>query len=263
MARRTELEARVTRSMVQDMRVVGANLNTRTNAWTIRIKGSTGDRVYRVVFKTDSNACTCPDFFSRGGDHCKHIFFIINRVVEDRVLAARMIDSPKHTPIYQLEPRLPELFHSIFFEGIPRQTTDLESETETETAATHGHDEAEAEEDPEEVCAICLELIVSPAERENAHTHGNGNGSTRHRKWTCGQCKHRLHKRCFESWYFHAPGPGLPKCPLCRVPIKPRERMHVFFGSRGRSHAQGFSIGGGIASALGIGVTHRTNPHPR
>lgn len=290
MSRRAELEARVTRSMIQNMHVVGANFNARTSAWTIRVKGASGDRVYRVVFRTDATSCTCPDFFSRGGDHCKHIFFIVNRVLEDRRLAARMIDSPKYTPVNQLEPRVSEQFYYIFFDGIPSQTATATNATRDADAASLGAIQEEYDEDIDhnedidqdedederahtqteaeaETCAVCLDPLPAKHNRDRRQTQSTSAVQRAHerarereeRVWACRQCKNRLHHHCFQAWYFRAPGPGAPKCPLCRAPtvVWDQRRFHLFQEAHGESYRSTrahFTSSPGIASALGIGA---------
>ena len=175
------MSSRAERAILQRMFLMCAT-NKGANGWTFLVQGSRGT-CYDVHFHDVSLSCTCPDFEQRELV-CKHMFFIVGRVLGDRKL---MNTLGRHT-----SPAAAALSTAGFATRIEARlreclsTTGDEEEEESNKYGTAGD------------CVVCFEQLV----RASA-------------AWACKGCGQAcMHLECAICWFKRS-----PSCPLCRSPI--------------------------------------------
>lgn len=173
---------------------------TDLGVW-LDVLGSTGN-VYRVSLTSTGNRCACLDF-AKGGGVCKHLLFVMLRVLklsreDHRVWQTALTAS-------ELQPLLASLR-----EG-QAGTDDLAPEKAVlrgYRAATVGIEAHKVQPLPAE-CPICFEEISEGA------TASYAVDSTKSAV-ACGSCGHHLHNDCHKRWA-ESSSKG-STCPLCRSP---------------------------------------------
>lgn len=157
-----------------------------------------GGNVYKVVIGKDPR-CECADYGKRGGNPCKHIFFILHRVLkvsrENPSLWQKRLITKEVESVFGNAP-------SVNMDG-----TILADSAVTEKYAQirQSQEEENAEEGRRpltDACAICMEDF-------NAQ-------STEATVW-CKNCKNNLHRDCMSKWLSARTG-GNATCPFCRGP---------------------------------------------
>lgn len=170
--------------------------------WNFLVQGSRATN-YNVHFDPEAMHCTCPDYAQRG-EVCKHIYFIVGRVLSDvtlmhaletdragadEVFAAGFSERMAH----RLRARLDT--EGTAGEGTAEGGTAGEG-TAGEGATTEGTTgEGTATGVPD--CVVCFEPLPPAA-------------------WRCHCCRQQcLHLPCAERWFKRT-----PSCPLCRAPTR-------------------------------------------
>lgn len=152
--------SRVDKALSQPMYLMSA-LRTGDSDWNFLVQGSSGTNYY-LHFSDQRFVCECPDFVKRR-DLCKHVYFIIGRVLGDVELMTDV----------ELGLTASELFQSEY--GFTRRLEDrLRRCLDSDVGNAAGG---------EGDCAICFEsLCEKPV-------------------WTCDGCKQSvLHSGCAERW---------------------------------------------------------------
>jgi hypothetical protein len=160
--------------------------------WNFLVQGASSS-LYYVHMSPERWQCECPDF-TRRGDCCKHIFFIVGRVLGDRELmedievglSAAELFSPAVAFTERLEIRLSA-----------RLAADTPDSDEF-AASTGGGGAAGVGTGPGADCVICFEALGVNA-------------------WVCDSgCKQRaMHTGCAARWLKKK-----SSCPLCRAPAR-------------------------------------------
>ncbi|CAJ1455457.1 unnamed protein product, partial [Effrenium voratum] len=154
------------------------------------VLGSTGN-VYHVELRSQGNACSCLDF-AKGGGVCKHLLFVMLRVLklardDHRVWQSGLTES-------ELQPLLSAL-RSSDFQGVQADATVMRGYQQ----AAGGGGGAARQPLPAD-CPICFEEILSESGASDF----------------CRVCGHNLHTDCQRRWA--ASGNCGDTCPMCRSP---------------------------------------------
>jgi hypothetical protein len=153
--------------------------------WDFLVQGSRATS-YHVHICPESMACTCPDFQLRR-ETCKHIFFMVGRVLADVALMNDLEngDGPE------------ALVAACFSERIERRLRarlDAAKTTCGDTSDNSGTGSGPDETCRSEAdCVVCFEPLASMG-------------------WCCKRCrKECMHLDCAKRWLKQT-----PSCPLCR-----------------------------------------------
>lgn len=144
----------------------------------VDLAGSTGN-VYTVRV-THIPECTCPDFRIRNNPQCKHILYVLLKVLKT--------PEPLHYQAAFLTSELEEIFNHAG--PLPTETVNVQ-------------DKDGKRKPIEGDCPICCEELSAETETETI-------------VW-CQTCGNNEHKTCFEQWAA-TKGNGLVTCPYCRAP---------------------------------------------
>ncbi|KAH0285701.1 hypothetical protein KCU62_g7325, partial [Aureobasidium sp. EXF-3399] len=142
----------------------------------IDLAGSTGN-IYTVKI-THVPECTCPDFRVRGNPQCKHILYVLLKVLK--------ASEPLNFQVAFLTSELEEIF-------------DHAGPLPTETI--HAEDKDGKRKPIEGDCPICCEELSKEKEAI---------------VWCQAACGNNLHKTCFDQWAA-TKGHGQVTCPYCRT----------------------------------------------
>ncbi|KAH9905471.1 hypothetical protein F4778DRAFT_709373 [Xylariomycetidae sp. FL2044] len=191
---------------------------SRTSAGTpqcpeeyVELTGSTGN-IYTVHI-AQLPTCTCPH--ARNGNQCKHILYVMSRVLRARL---------EH--VYQLALLSSEL-QEIFRDAPPIEIGD-------EASGTKKTDKNRKEIEGD--CPICF----TPFEDSEEIVYCRA---------TCGQ---NIHQECFEMWAAtknRAGGKDKVTCPMCRTPWQGDDDMVKKIKNTGKVGADGYV---NVADQLGI-----------
>lgn len=155
------------------------------------VMGTTGN-VYTVTIENEPS-CTCPDFQLRQR-RCKHIFFILMRVMKVDNERQKIYDDFELLDMFS---NIPKITHNLIakkklrkkYQKLKKKLKETEEENEEEEEEDEDvkkDKEGLAEQKPiqdDDVCPICLDNIKD-------------NGDLVY----CKKCGNSLHKKCFEMW---------------------------------------------------------------
>ena len=165
---------RIEKALKQRMYLINASMISENN-WKFIVEGSTG--IHYDVLINNKLSCSCKDFTTR---HliCKHIYFIIVRVLKNSDLIELVNGQGPNICIFSLKLNLNENFNKILN---PR----FKNNKETFNVM-----------DIMDVCSICYENYV----KEDVLVK-------------CGLCNNYFHDECISRWLKSA---TKCTCPLCR-----------------------------------------------
>ena len=171
-----DVNDRIKRALSQRMYLLSINQQNIDN-WSFNIEGSTGSN-YSVNFTEKHVKCACIDFKKRH-KICKHIIFIVARVLKDSNLVSLLNEDP-NINIFKLSENLNKNLENIMK---PCQNIEKISEVKSEQILSCSDD-----------CVICYEEV----------------GLVTFAK-SCLTCKKYLHTDCLNRWLLQK-----NSCPLCR-----------------------------------------------
>lgn len=203
-----ELADRVSRAYLEPMKIQSVKSSASGQTWLVRVRGAHGS-AYRLFFSLERDSCTCPDY-RRRNDLCKHIFFLVLRLLGDLALLRRLAREPRR-PVMQLCPEFSSRVRAILRQASQRlcgKHKDEDAEPgpgEAESAATGGAGADALRADPDAIdagdCSICLESTAGA------------------KAWSCTACTQTFHRECIFEWV-NAPRSNR-SCPLCRAHVGP------------------------------------------
>lgn len=151
------------RALSQTMYLLEAS--DRNGSWLFRILGNTGTTAYDIEIGPGMATCSCPDFAIRR-THCKHIYFVVGRVLDERAVLYRLIDEPG-LDLFAACPEIQALLNNRLQHRVQVENTP--------PAWTSQH------------CIICFEEAQG-------------------RPWTCNTCaQSAVHEKCIEVWTERTP----------------------------------------------------------
>ena len=168
------IKERLDRALKQRMYLISARM-IKENDWAFVVEGSTG--LHYDVLINKKLSCTCKDFLTRSLI-CKHIYFIIARVLKNSDLI-NLVGQEPNICIFSLKLNLNENFNKILN---PRFNKTAVNDIKIE--------------DIKDVCSICYE-----------------NYSELDKIVKCVYCKNYFHDDCMKVWLKQA---IKCTCPLCR-----------------------------------------------
>lgn len=173
------IRTRLERALSQRLYLIDVCKNSDTD-WLFQVEGSTG-LIYDVNIN-DKLSCTCQDFITRC-QICKHIYFIIARVLKN-IPIINDIGSEPNICIFTLKGFISENFDNALNPRFHhRDHSRLKFEKNSEDFS-------------EKMCSICYEDFVD----EDILVK-------------CATCKHYFHNNCMAIWLKKAP---TTSCVLCR-----------------------------------------------
>jgi hypothetical protein len=105
----SKCKASLEKALSQRMFLISAK-NISENEWNFEVEGYSGTN-YKVVFNDVKMTCECPDYYVRK-KMCKHIYFIIGRVLKDMTLINDIGGNP-NICIFNLKGTLTEDFNRV------------------------------------------------------------------------------------------------------------------------------------------------------
>jgi hypothetical protein len=150
----------------------------KDGGWSFIVRGSTGKN-YDVVLSANKVSCSCFDCKQRRRI-CKHIYFIIGRVAQNKELLVQLGDN-LNVNVFALDPLLSEKINN----RINGRAIEVASPT---VAAPSSQSAVERDV----TCSICY---------EDTEVHAVA----------CSSCKNVFHNECINIWTSRK-----PTCPLCR-----------------------------------------------
>lgn len=170
-------KGRLNRALKNRLYLISAN-QENSQEWNFSVEGTTGN-IYNVNFNKEKLSCTCPDYRLRN-NICKHIYFIIGRVLKDLSLMDELGNSPDIS-IFSVAKDLSERLNNVLYDRLNKQKVEPNNLTIPE----------------EECCPICYEDYE---ENESADSLSR-----------CNVCKKFIHTECLNVWLKRG-----GNCPLCR-----------------------------------------------
>lgn len=180
------MDARKGRALLERLYLLEAK-RISNHSWSFVVRGSTG-KIYDVVLSETKVSCSCFDCKQRRRI-CKHIYFIIGRIAQNKDLLVQMGDN-LNVNVFELDPSLSLKISNRIWpsENSLPSTTDESNSSDAERDNT---------------CSICYEdVTIEPL---------GGNGS-QHSKTNCKSCKNVFHTDCIRIWTNRN-----PTCPMCRT----------------------------------------------
>lgn len=194
-----KMEGRIGRAFTDNLYLVESIPPENEEDYTRKysVMGSTGN-VYKVTIENEPT-CTCPDFRIRR-NRCKHIFFILIRVMkvdnetqdfyDDEELAEMFNNIPRITHNLIANKKLRKKYQKI-------KKGDLGDDEDEEEEEDEQEDFVEQKPiEPDDDCPICLDKLK---DRDVDYC-----------KKSCGRS---IHKLCFKMWYKK----NQPICVFCRA----------------------------------------------
>ena len=191
------------------------------------VMGTTGN-VYTVTIENEPS-CTCPDFQLRQR-RCKHIFFILMRVMKVDNERQKFYDDFELLDMFS---NIPKITHNLIakkklrkkYQKIKKRIEEIEGNEEEEEDDDDVKKDKEglAEQKPiqdDDVCPICLDNIKD-------------NGDLVY----CKKCGKSLHKKCFEMWCKK----NKKTCVFCRADWIFSSNSERKSRSKSRSHSRSHS----------------------
>ena len=160
----SDIYSRKERSISNNLKIVKFNpINQDPIHFTLQVLGTTG-KTYFLNFKQNFTYCTCPDF-ERRKKICKHIFFILGKIANDKELF-KSINRLENFDNDNL---------TVIFQKLQNEIINRANKKKKE------HEKIEIERDEE--CSIC--------------------GDEFHdlNLWKCAECRHVFHKPCLTQWW--------------------------------------------------------------
>ena len=152
---------RIDRALNQRMFLLDAQYSIVDN-WNFKVMGSVGKN-YDIVLNPRKVSCTCFDFKNRRRI-CKHIYFIVGRIAQDRNTLYKM-GNDINTNVFSLNSNLTEILISRLTKRIDHPDKKKEKK------------EVSIDND----CSICFEEIKNSISQ-------------------CGTCKKHFHDECISMW---------------------------------------------------------------
>jgi hypothetical protein len=171
------MDARKGRALLERLYLLEAARCERLKdgGWSFIVRGSTGKN-YDVVLSANKVSCSCFDCTQRRRI-CKHIYFIIGRVAQNKELLVQLGDN-LNVNVFALDPLLSDKINK----RIHGKKDD----------AGHRVDQRSDKVDRDITCSICY---------EDTEVHAVA----------CSSCKNVFHNECINIWTSRK-----PTCPLCR-----------------------------------------------
>ena len=166
------MDARKGRALLERLYLLEAKC---IDGWSFVVQGSTGKH-YDVVLSANKVSCSCFDCKQRRRI-CKHIYFIIGRVAQNKELLVQLGDN-LNVNVFALDPLLSEKINNRI--NGRSHLASAQSAVDVERDTT---------------CSICYESTQSVDTRSSA----------------CSSCKNVFHTECINIWTSRN-----PTCPLCR-----------------------------------------------
>ena len=168
------MDARKGRALVERLYLLEAKC---IGGWSFIVRGSTGKN-YDIVLSANKVSCSCFDCKQRRRI-CKHIYFIIGRVAQNKELLVQLGDN-LNVNVFELDPLLSE--------KINNRINGRAIEVASPTVAPSSQSAVERDT----TCSICY---------EDTEVHAVA----------CSSCKNVFHTECINIWTSRN-----PTCPLCR-----------------------------------------------
>ncbi|KAK0664495.1 hypothetical protein QBC41DRAFT_328638 [Cercophora samala] len=203
---------------------------------TVELTGSTGN-IYTITI-SPLPSCTCPHFASGKAPQCKHIIYVLSRVLR----------APPNL-IYQLAFLTTEL--SQIFTGAPPIVSNLDGSNNN--GANNAEQDNDGKRKPiEGDCPICFEEFDTTKKEQIV--------------WCRAACGQNVHKQCFDMWAATKRGQGRRgevTCPYCRSVWEKEgegEVVKKVSKERGKRNADGYV---NVAEQLGISPVRDTSSYSR
>lgn len=170
------MSQRLTRALKERMYLISSKQIDKEN-WKFGVEGSSG-KIYNVLFTEKYMSCSCPDHIIRK-TICKHINFIIVRVLKDVELAVSIEKSDKghNISIFEIKNSFSKDLNNILDKKNENCSDDIKH-------------------NPDEDCSICYEDYSKNEDISQ-----------------CESCKKFFHKDCISVWLRKA---SRRTCPMCR-----------------------------------------------
>ena len=177
----TDIRKRLEKALNQRLYLIDVTKNSERD-WLFKVEGSTGI-IYDVTIN-DSLKCTCPDFTTRCLI-CKHIYFIIARVLKN-ISIINDIGSEPNICIFSLRGFVSENFDNALNPRFHHETLNHDDPRRIKFDSLIS----------EKMCSICYEDFTDDVLLVK-----------------CSVCKHYFHSNCMAVWLRKAP---TSSCVLCR-----------------------------------------------
>ncbi|KAK4174163.1 hypothetical protein QBC36DRAFT_45512 [Triangularia setosa] len=199
---------------------------------SIELTGSTGN-IYTITISS-LPSCTCPHFSSGKAPQCKHIIYVLSRVLR-----------AKFDYVYQLAFLTSEL--DEIFASAPPIINNLDS-------GANSSDESDGKRKPiAGDCPICFEEFDANDNKKEEIV------------WCKAACGQNIHKQCFDMWAATKKGQGRREvtCPYCRSVWQKEsegELVKKVQKEKGKKNADGYV---NVAEQLGISPVRDTSSYSR
>lgn len=180
---------RIFRGLQQRLYLIDVN-KIEDNHWLFDVEGSTGN-IYEVNI-SNNITCECIDFHKRH-KICKHIYFIIGKVLDKKIWLNSLIKEDPDINLFNTitEINLNEYIHNKIYEKTNKKELKEKELKENEN-------EKDLSYLCDEVCGICYDNFQKEDLVDKIEN--------------CLLCKNYLHKSCLKVWL-----PRSCTCPYCRT----------------------------------------------
>ena len=187
------MDARKGRALVERLYLLEAKC---IGGWSFIVRGSTGKN-YDIVLSANKVSCSCFDCKQRRRI-CKHIYFIIGRVAQNKELLVQLGDN-LNVNVFALDPLLSEKINNRI-----NGRSHLASAQSTVSVAEPLAPITSSQVDRDTTCSICYESTLCVG-KQSVDTAVASQSSA------CSSCKNVFHTECINIWTSRN-----PTCPLCR-----------------------------------------------
>jgi hypothetical protein len=156
-------ESRMKRALEQPMYLLNAEYSPK-DKWYFVVQGYSGSN-YDVTIDANKMECTCSDFKLRE-KLCKHLYFIIARVANDK---CSLMHINEHTNIYKI--------NSNFTQTLKDRLINCNE-----------HKNNEHNDECNDDCVICFDIMNNIQQTIK-----------------CGVCKNNFHTQCLNRWLVNKP----------------------------------------------------------
>lgn len=188
---------RIKRGLVQRLYLVNV-LKVNDSDWEFNVEGSTGN-IYEVKL-CDNISCECIDF-SKRKKICKHIYFIIGKVLNKKEWLNNIGENPDINLFDYFFEKSSINLNDYIYERILEKKGDKEKEVEKDIKDIEKEKELQSKKNLdylcEEVCPICYDNF----EKEDLDNKIDD----------CNICKNYIHIACLKIWLRRS-----LTCPYCR-----------------------------------------------
>lgn len=195
------MNSRKAKGVTQNIFLIETITTNKESQKEFAVMGSTGN-VYNVNIRNNP-ICTCPDYMTRGR-RCKHIFFILLKVMKINNSDQEEYDDEELRVMFR---NIPQITENLLADNhIKEKYKDINSKDYLS--------ESESKESPiqkkpvDDDCPICLENLDNGQEIDYC-------------KYSCGKS---IHKICFKMWCKK----NKPTCVFCRGEWKKKEKKGNF-----------------------------------